>query len=582
MGLAALVGWHAGIAWLIHVRPGLSLMPYNSALAFLLCGAALAGLVLGRRRVAMIGGSLAALLGLLTLVQWIFGVPLGIDQLFMRQVDPLTPFPGRIPLDAAFCFLLAGGTIVSLGARPLRHQAPPVAAVSGSVVLALGATALAGYLVGLPTYAWWPVTTRMSTHGTVGCAVLGLGLVSWAWQQQRSAGGGCPRWLPLPVGLAGLTATVCLWQAVGAVEQVQLERIVQLTGLTSRQAARELFPLPPSLVPYSTLVGGLLLAGLLTLAVLLALMAQRHARRAEQAQAGLRRSEEALRQTRDELETRVRERTAELERAAEELRQREEMLRRLNQELEQHVRELTEVNRELESFTYSVSHDLRAPLRHIDAFSKLLLEEASARLDPVSQGWLGRIREGAQQMGRMVDELLELSRMGRREPERRPTDLRALVEDALAELKPETEGREVAIQVGALPRVDCDAVLIRQVLVNLLSNALKFTRPRPRAVIEVGHTVRDGQSVIFVRDNGVGFDMQYADKLFGVFQRLHRREEFEGNGVGLATVQRIVHKHGGRIWAEAELDRGATFYFSLGQPQEARAQTAKATTAGRS
>jgi light-regulated signal transduction histidine kinase (bacteriophytochrome) len=195
-----------------------------------------------------------------------------------------------------------------------------------------------------------------------------------------------------------------------------------------------------------------------------------------------------------------------------------------------------------------------------------------------SRRWLERIREGTRQMGRMIDDLLNLSRMGRLEPKRRLTDLRALTEEAWRDLRSEMAGRNVDLRLGKLPAAECDPALVKQVLANLLSNALKFTRPCPRAVIEVGHRVEKAGNVFYVRDNGVGFNMKHADKLFGVFQRLHRREEFDGTGVGLATVQRIIHKHRGMIWAEAAPDRGATFFFTLGegasQAQERRAAAA--------
>jgi light-regulated signal transduction histidine kinase (bacteriophytochrome) len=211
---------------------------------------------------------------------------------------------------------------------------------------------------------------------------------------------------------------------------------------------------------------------------------------------------------------------------------------------------------------------LRAPLRHIGGFSKILVEEHGAEIPDAARRHLGLIREGARRMGRMVDELLELSRMSRKEVARQPTGLRSLVDEVLEELRPELEGRQIEWRIGELPFVDCDPNLTRQVFVNLLSNAVKFSGRRNPAIIEVGVSCDRGQPVLFVRDNGVGFSMKYADKLFGVFQRLHRREDFEGTGVGLATVQRIIHKHGGRIWAEAELDKGATFYFTLDAPGE--------------
>jgi PAS domain S-box-containing protein len=238
-------------------------------------------------------------------------------------------------------------------------------------------------------------------------------------------------------------------------------------------------------------------------------------------------------------------------------------IQQLNQELQARVRELSAVNQELESFNYSIAHDLRAPLRHIDAYTKMLLEQAGLGLPGEARTDLERVRRGARRMGLMVDGLLELSHTSRKELARRVTELKLLVKDVLLELKAEAQDREIEWRMGELPAIDCDPTLTRQVFANLLANAIKFTRLRKLAVIEVGHFRSAGETVLFVRDNGVGFSMQYTDKLFGVFQRLHRREDFEGTGIGLATVQRIVHKHGGRIWPEAEPEQGATFYFTL-------------------
>jgi PAS domain S-box-containing protein len=246
----------------------------------------------------------------------------------------------------------------------------------------------------------------------------------------------------------------------------------------------------------------------------------------------------------------------------------EEEIRKLNEELDERVRrrtvELEATNKDLEAFTYSVSHDLRTPLRHVDGFSKLLLEDYCSNLPAEAQHYLTRVREETRRMSSMVDDLLNLTRVGRKELSMHLTGLSSLLEEAIRDLQPEMVGREIEWQIGKLPFAECDPALVRQVFANLLSNALKFTRPQEHAVIEVGATTQDGASVIFVRDNGVGFSMKYVEKLFGVFQRLHHPEDFEGTGIGLATVQRIVHKHGGRTWAEGELNKGATFYFTLG------------------
>jgi PAS domain S-box-containing protein len=239
---------------------------------------------------------------------------------------------------------------------------------------------------------------------------------------------------------------------------------------------------------------------------------------------------------------------------------------RLNQELRLRVKELTTLNRELESFNYSISHDLRAPLRHINGFAKILLEGKHFALPEDAQENLEIIRQAAHKMGCMVDALLELSRTARKQPARHRVAMREVVEDVLAELKADAPDRQIEWRIGELGEQDCDATLTRQIFANLLANAVKFTRNRNPAVIEVGQKTVHGETVLFVKDNGVGFDMKYADQLFGVFQRLHPSEAFEGTGIGLAIVQRIASKHSGRIWAEADVDKGATFYFTLSPP----------------
>jgi signal transduction histidine kinase len=272
-----------------------------------------------------------------------------------------------------------------------------------------------------------------------------------------------------------------------------------------------------------------------------------------------RRVEQQLLRSNDRLESEVAERT----RQAALLEQIAIEIRTLNHDLEARSHELEASNKELEAFAYSVSHDLRAPLRHMVGYAELLQKHAASSVDGTGREYMTSILDSAKRMGDLIDDLLAFSRIGRAETQKTTVSLDQLLKEALSEIRQDTEGRNIVWRIGALPVVYGDRAMLRLVLVNLLSNAVKFTRTRAQAEIEIGATEGKGnEAVVFIRDNGVGFNMKYVHKLFGVFQRLHRQEAFEGTGIGLATVQRIINRHGGRVWAEGLRDEGAAFYFT--------------------
>jgi len=286
------------------------------------------------------------------------------------------------------------------------------------------------------------------------------------------------------------------------------------------------------------------------------------------------RAEEALLKVNEELEQRVKGRTEELlstnkllRSEIEERKQAEEEIRTLNEELEQRVHQRTAqleaTNKELESFCYSVSHDLRAPLRAINSFSQILFAEYLDKLDDEGKRLLHIIRGNTDKMSELIDDLLSLSRIGRRDIELSDIDMDKLIQAVCNEIETATSERNLQINLKPLPPARGDEGMIRQVFVNLMANAVKFARSREAAMIEVGGYAKESGNVYYVRDNGIGFDMQYIDKLFGAFQRLHSGEEFEGTGIGLAIVKRIINQLGGKVWAEGRENEGSTFYFTL-------------------
>lgn len=241
----------------------------------------------------------------------------------------------------------------------------------------------------------------------------------------------------------------------------------------------------------------------------------------------------------------------------------EQKIKQLNADLEKQAEKLQAANKELEAFSYSVSHDLRAPLRAIDGYTRILVEDYESILDAEGKRICGIISREARRMGQLIDDLLAFSRLGRKELYASRIDMRGMAVSVLNELLKEEERARLEFQIGRLPAARGDSSLIRQVWFNLLANAIKFTSRKERALIEIGSKTNKDELIYYVRDSGAGFDMEYANKLFGVFQRLHTESEFDGTGVGLAIVQRIIHRHEGRVWAEGEVGKGATFYFAL-------------------
>lgn len=285
-------------------------------------------------------------------------------------------------------------------------------------------------------------------------------------------------------------------------------------------------------------------------------------------------AENELKKNRDFLEELVKSRTKELvdtnKQLQDEITERkrvEREIRRLNEDLENRVNQRTaqleDTNRELEAFSYSVSHDLRSPLRAINGYANILIDEFNPQLPKEAQGHLNRIKKSSQRMEKLIQDLLAFSRLGRRELIKQPTDCTVLVKKAFTDLEKDLEGRQINIEIQDLPNCMADPILLKQVFVNLLANAIKFTTNREYAQIQIGCDKVNGKNAFYVRDNGVGFDMAHANNLFGVFQRFHSADEFEGTGVGLAIAKRIIIRHGGKIWGQAEVDKGASFYFTI-------------------
>jgi signal transduction histidine kinase len=503
LGAGALAGWALGLEH--HFLATGAVMKANAAVCFVLLGMALA-LQRGGRVAGAVSSALAlagAGVALATLAEWALGLDLRIDELlFLDDTAAYTAVPGRIAPNTALAFVLLGVALTLSRSSAWGRGLRRALALGG---LAIGAIGAAGYLYGVSRLYALAQRTGMASPAAVGLVVLGIGIVL----AQPEKG---PAALLMSEGPGGTLARWLLPSAtlVPVLLAVPAQMGVQ-AGLLDQAYASALVT-----------VG---LTGALAWVVFTTA-------RAVDARDAVRRQ-----------------------------RERENEL--LNQQLQRRAWELLVANRELESFSYSVSHDLRSPLRTIDGFGQALVEDCADVLPPEGHEHVRRIRAATQRMGQLIDDLLQLSRLTRSELVRERVDLSRIAGEVAAELAGSTPERQVVVEIGDGLLAEGDPRLLRVVVENLLHNAWKFTSKHPSARIAFGRCDREGKPAFFVQDDGAGFDMAYAKKLFGAFQRLHGTTEFPGSGIGLATVQRIIHRHGGEIWAEGAVEQGATFTFTL-------------------
>ncbi|MDZ7723680.1 MAG: ATP-binding protein [candidate division KSB1 bacterium] len=547
--LFGLLGYTPGLRRLASIRPDFIPMAPSTAVSFLILTiSCLAGSsrkkLSGMAPVYLTLTLLVSLFGLLDVLGYFSGTELNFEDTLVPEFGELNGvLVGRMSPATGLAFFLAGlAAFFLLRLQNRNQQRSAVDYITGALNLSVFASgfvfSLAYFYQKLLLYEL-PDTIPMALTTALGFLLLSVGLIA-----ARPAG------FPLRLLTEDSTRSYLL-RAI-----LPLTLFSVFLGLVARFFPLQTLKVNPALFSAAITILVVLAAGFVTAWI-------------------SRRVGSQIDRQKDDLEKQVDKRTRELEEKVKKLDSSEkamlymvEDLNHLTAELKEEQRKLLLSNKELEAFSYSVSHDLRAPLRHINGYIDLLNDKFSAELPEKAQYYLATVTDAANRMGTLIDELLQFSRTGRQKVRKSKIEMNALVREALERIKQDIEKREISWNVQELPQVSGDDSLLKQVWLNLLDNAVKFTKNTQKAEISIGCKEEENNFVFYVRDNGVGFDMKYAHKLFGVFERLHSQAEFKGTGIGLANVQRIIHKHSGKVWAEAEPGKGATFYFSLSKNKQ--------------
>lgn len=512
IGVLVFIGWLIDSAFLKSILDDGYVMKTNAAVAFILTGASILALressnASRRNLPGQIFAALVAFIGVVTLAEHAFNFNAGIDELlFAESPNVIGTFsPNRMAPSTSVGFAATGVSLLLIH-RNASFLIAQMLMIGVSLIGWLNFTTSiykADFAVGVASLSF------MAVHASVGFICIGIASV---FAQPRR----------------GIAAMLLSETIAGKFFRYFLPLIIILPlflGWIRKIGYRaQLFDVDFGLVVFTIVLISIQAAGLYMISVYF-----------QKSELERMRAVSEVQKLNEVLEQRVRDRTAEIE----------------------------SVNKELEAFSYSVSHDLRAPIRHIDSYTGLLKKQIDGGISESAARYLSKISNSATQMGLLIDNLLVFSRMSRAELSMGEVSLNAIVKEVLHTLEPDMANRSIDWRIHPLPKMHGDMATLRQVFINLISNAIKYTRENPHAVIEIGSREEERETIFFVKDNGVGFDMQFAPKLFGVFQRLHSVRQFEGTGIGLANVRRIIQRHGGKVWAEGKVQEGATFYFSL-------------------